>query len=437
MTPQIRLRGDTTNSPSLSELVTDRANAGVTVRSMLWYVPGTIGNFGASHGAENLAMSQLVEDLGGEAVQDNRLPNGNFASHHQKFIVLGNNGTDDVAFIGGIDIAPDRWDTPLHEESDRRQPELFEGWHDVQAEVAGPAVGQLWDSFAERWNDPRLPCFARGTAGNSTPTPIPASARPSPDTVGTCYVQVLYTYPCQSNDPAPLSSINYFPFATGGDRSYESGLVKAIDAAEYFVYIEDQYLWPCAVVDALANAVARGVTVICLLTNHYDVVGLRPWHNFLRQHCLDQLRAADPDHVFVFHLQQDGLGGDDIYVHAKTLIIDDRYAVIGTGNINRRSMRTDTEIAIAVVDATVEDGSIGGEVVEVCRFAKSYRERLWSEHLGVEIDDPLKSDGTPHGWPTEPGEQIHHALVHQVPEPRLCRPAIIPFVLMNPETSCP
>src|SRR3954452_7175322 len=34
MTPQIRLLGDLPNSPSISDVVTDRANAGVTIRSL-------------------------------------------------------------------------------------------------------------------------------------------------------------------------------------------------------------------------------------------------------------------------------------------------------------------------------------------------------------------------------------------------------------------
>jgi phosphatidylserine/phosphatidylglycerophosphate/cardiolipin synthase-like enzyme len=436
LTPSVRLLGDVPNSPSISEIVTDRASAGVTVRSLLWFVPGTIGNFGASHGQENLDMTVLVEDLGEEAVLDDRLPQGAFASHHHKFVVLGD-GTGDFAFIGGIDVALDRWDTASHEDAAGRQPELFEGWHDVQVEVQGPAVGQLWDSFSERWNDPRRPHGAPFTAGGASPASIPASARPaSPGQPGTCHVQVIRTYPCRSNGHAPLAP-SVYPFAPQGEKTYEAALVHAIDQAEFFVYLEDQYVWPCAVVDALEDAVARGVTVILLVTNNYDVAGLRPFHNFLRHTCLEQLRAQGQSRVFVYHLRQtDENGGQDVYVHSKTVVIDDRYAVVGTANVNRRSMTTDTEIGVAIVDADLIAGQIAGQSLQVCRFAKEYRVALWREHLGLQLDDPLRADGFPQGWPVNADSQVNHARVHAVPQPRFCRPSFIPFVLMNTETTC-
>jgi phosphatidylserine/phosphatidylglycerophosphate/cardiolipin synthase-like enzyme len=435
MTPRIRLLGDLPNSPSIRDVVIDRANAGATVRLLLWFVPGSIGDFGAGHGPENLEMSQIVEGVGGDAVLDDRLPPGKFASHHQKFIILGD-ATSNIAFVGGIDIAPDRWDRPQHDDPLGRQRELFDGWHDVQAQVEGPAVSHLWDTFTERWNDPRDPNAAPLTVGNSPPTPILLSERPSPTGTGSCHVQVLRTFACKSQGHAPNDD-NFFPFAPNGERTYEEGLVRAIDAAERFIYLEDQYFWPCRVVDTLAAAVARGVSVILVLTHRNDVEGLAPYHNFLRQSCIDQLQSADPSRVFAFHLQQNGRGGDDIYVHAKTMVIDDRYAVIGSANINRRSMTTDTEIAIAVVDSTAVASVIGDQPFQACDFAKNYRIQLWAEHLGSQIDDPLNGDGSPAGWPTTLGQQRGQALLHQVPTPRFCRPSIIPFTFMNSETICP
>ncbi len=59
-----------------------------------------------------------------------------------------------------------------------------------------------------------------------------------------------------------------------------------------------------------------------------------------------------------------------IYVHAKTTIIDDNWAMIGSNNVWRRSLYTDWEHAISFMD----DG--GGGI-------KKYRTRLWSEHFKV------------------------------------------------------
>ncbi|KAH9624277.1 hypothetical protein KSS87_013023 [Heliosperma pusillum] len=65
-----------------------------------------------------------------------------------------------------------------------------------------------------------------------------------------------------------------------------------------------------------------------------------------------------------------------IYVHSKGMIVDDEYVIVGSANINQRSMEgtRDTEIAM-VIDL----GSLGLQVY-------GYRMSLWAEHLGT-VDD--------------------------------------------------
>jgi phosphatidylserine/phosphatidylglycerophosphate/cardiolipin synthase-like enzyme len=65
-----------------------------------------------------------------------------------------------------------------------------------------------------------------------------------------------------------------------------------------------------------------------------------------------------------------------IYVHAKVAIIDDEWIMIGSANLNRRGLATDTEIAVQAVDPQI---------------ARSLRVDLWSEHLGL---DPAVIDRT-------------------------------------------
>ncbi|VAW76880.1 Phospholipase D [hydrothermal vent metagenome] len=94
---------------------------------------------------------------------------------------------------------------------------------------------------------------------------------------------------------------------------------------------------------------------------------------------------------------------EQIYVHAKIMIVDDRAAVIGTANINDRSLihrsgDSDTEIAALVVDNDTEIATIDGKPACVRKFARNLRLQLWSEHLGVsrsseDIADPV-SDRT-------------------------------------------
>ena len=43
--------------------------------------------------------------------------------------------------------------------------------------------------------------------------------------------------------------------------------------------------------------------------------------------------------------------GTPVYVHAKTVIVDDVWAIVGSDNLNRRSWSHDSELSIAVLDA--------------------------------------------------------------------------------------
>jgi phospholipase D1/2 len=68
---------------------------------------------------------------------------------------------------------------------------------------------------------------------------------------------------------------------------------------------------------------------------------------------------------------------EQLYVHSKAMIVDDEIAIIGSANINDRSMlgERDSEAAIYVEDP---------------KFAKSLRRELWGEHFGTL--DPALND---------------------------------------------
>ena len=436
ITPNVSLLGDINNVPLLHVL--DRAiSSGIKLRFLLWMVPATGIDFIPTHGEENLEVAEFLDKNGADVLLDTRLPDGNFASHHQKFVVLHSEGSS-TAFLGGIDLALDRWDTQEHNSVQERQPEYMAGWHDIQAQIKGPAITQIWDTFTNRWNDPRLAHESNLVHIGQEAPPIDPNEKPvNLQSNGSQYVQLLHTYACET------SNNGNYPFAPSGDYSYEAGLIKAIKSAKHFIYIEDQYLWPCNVVDALADVLrTKKITLIIVVTHASDAPGLAPYHNYMQQVSLDTLTNIDGSGsiegvVRMYHLQQEN-DGNDIYVHSKTMIIDDTYAVIGSANINKRSMRTDSEIGIAIVDAKTVDIKIAGQDVEVCEFAHRYRMELWKEHLGsnIDIEDPLNINLTPKGWPNSSGEQIHHAVWHDIPEEQFCAPSLIINNFMNAETSC-
>ena len=68
--------------------------------------------------------------------------------------------------------------------------------------------------------------------------------------------------------------------------------------------------------------------------------------------------------------------GVPVYVHAKTCIVDDTWATIGSDNFNRRSWTHDSELSAVVLDT---DGE----------FARELRLALAAEHLDRDPQDPM------------------------------------------------
>ncbi len=108
---------------------------------------------------QNRQFATMVNAAGGEVLLDHRVRP--FGSHHQKFVVLrhADRPQDDVAFLGGIDVAHSRRDDADHlgDPQQMRYPGWYGGehaWHDVQVEVRGPAVRDVEEVFRERWGDP-------------------------------------------------------------------------------------------------------------------------------------------------------------------------------------------------------------------------------------------------------------------------------------------
>uniref|UniRef100_A0A0E0JUS8 phospholipase D n=1 Tax=Oryza punctata TaxID=4537 RepID=A0A0E0JUS8_ORYPU len=77
-----------------------------------------------------------------------------------------------------------------------------------------------------------------------------------------------------------------------------------------------------------------------------------------------------------------------IYVHSKGMIVDDEYVIVGSANINQRSLAgsRDTEIAVGAYQPhhPARHGQVHG-----------YRMSLWEEHLGSSEWPELKTPESP------------------------------------------
>lgn len=417
-TPKVKLKPDECGATTFLQILTAMDSRSVTIRCLAW-IQSTMPGFNRD---ENVAFVTAVDALpNATAVLDARLEEPMLGSHHQKTSIVRSGGQD-WAYVGGIDLALDRWDRSAHDspkmnppcpQDPARQKEHFEGWHDVHCVLQGDAVAQVWQNFKDRWNDTTEPHDEDDLPGGAVPLQIadpvpPALPMPAlPPVAGTDNVQVLRTLACKDT----------FSFLPGGEQTVRLAYEKAIDTAEHYVYIEDQYAWPNSLGPKLNQAAKRGVKIIFVLAHEYDSRPLRIVHNDMRHDdFLDTVRDGASQNVFVYHLQQTG-GGADIYVHAKTMIVDDRYAAIGSTNINRRSHTTDSELQVAVVGGDVDPAIIDGVSRPIRCFARDLRLRLWKEHLGLAaastaVDDPIAGLTA---WPSAGTPQIHHAVLHETP----------------------
>lgn len=397
----------------------------VKVRAMLWCPPfsGVDPELRLWHLADNRLFCEALRRANQEAILDNRLSQSlrNSSSHHQKFVILEfRDGNKNTAYIGGIDLCFDRWDTPQHNSPPVRQKDVAElyikmckvsgikklpwlcdkltqlhtsnvfsvpAWHDVQVAIRGHAVTDIWSIFRSRWNDrrdandsPLLSEFhkSRQIGASSFTTPAVSGS-------GMCSVQVLQTLPCDGS----------YPFATRGENTIFLAYRRAINQASRYIYIEDQYFWPNDLIRHLKDALRKRVFVIVVVARDYDLPPpAQQLHKGMRKEVMDILNGAGThgaDQYFhIFHLQRND--GQQIYVHSKTMIIDDAVAFIGSANFNHRSMTTDTELQVSVVDAAKVNVPIGGNYMNVCQFAHEYRCALWGEHLQLPIsnvEDPI------------------------------------------------
>lgn len=68
-----------------------------------------------------------------------------------------------------------------------------------------------------------------------------------------------------------------------------------------------------------------------------------------------------------------------IYVHSKLMIVDDKYVICGSANINDRSLlgKRDSEIAAVIRDEEFLESTLNGQKVKVGKYAFSLRNKIF------------------------------------------------------------
>jgi len=338
-----------------------------------------------------------------------------FGSHHQKFLVVFLSQDEAVTFCGGIDINPNRIDNPDHS--------LFFAYHDTHAQLEGPVTADFMRLYVERWND----------HNDAIADPAKRIRPPNvfiKDTDGDCFVQVTRTMPRGTHS----SVIN-------GIQGSFKAVQRAVQRAQHFIYIEEQYLVPYyghvpfdpdidfpgkpGFVQDLLDALKRIKFLLIVIPHHVtapQVMARR--REFLE--ALSRAAGTDKTKINVYYLKRKApskkdpkipdetaleedamlsqgdisntkeaqkeyeiMGGgfnsghrpyrDEIYVHTKVWLVDDVYVKCGSMNVNRRGFTYDSESDFHAVDGAVTRGKR--------RTALAFRQALFSEHTRLTLDE--------------------------------------------------
>jgi phosphatidylserine/phosphatidylglycerophosphate/cardiolipin synthase-like enzyme len=345
----------------------------------------------------NAELVRHIDEHGGHVMLDARTRRA--GSHHQKLVVIRHpdRPDEDVAFVGGIDLGLSRRDDHAHagDPQAMKFPAKYgprPAWHDIQAEVRGPAVHDLEHTFRERWYgssvldipSPLRQLYDRAYhAGAMTGRPLPEPLPDEDQVRGTHAVQVLRTYPAR---------MRRYPFAPLGERSIAHAYRRAFARARRLVYLEDQYLWSSDVATVIADALRDNpeLHVIVVVPRYSDREGrlAETPGQVGRQDAVRICAEAGGERFAVYDIENpDGVA---VYVHAKVVVVDDVWAMIGSDNLNRRSWTHDSELSIAVLDSARdyrEPTDPAGTGDGARRFARDLRLRLWHEHLDRNADN--------------------------------------------------
>ena len=216
--------------------------------------------------------------------------------NHRKITVIDNS----IAYIGGLNAAKE-----YAGDSGR-----FKGWRDTHLRITGGCVYDIDTRFIMDWN------FASGREINLEYSDYPSISR------GRSGVQIISSGP-ESNE-----------------TEIKFAYLRMINSARRSIYIQSPYMVPDeSIFEALKTAALAGLDVRIMIPNR-------------------------PDHVFVYWVTLQNVGelakyGAKIYIyekgflHAKTIVVDDEAASVGSANFDIRSFELNFECNALIYDKDV------------------------------------------------------------------------------------
>ena len=183
-------------------------------------------------------------------------------------------------------------------------------WRETDVRLEGPAVNDLQGAFAENW----LEATGEMLGGDGYFGPQPAR--------GSVVAQVVRSSP-----------------ASGSVAMYNM-YVLAISSARRSIFLTNPYFLPDdRMTRSLIDAKKRGVRVVLLLPGAID-------NNIVRQASRAGFGRLFDAEVEIYEYRS-GL------LHAKTMVVDGRWATVGSANVDNRSFALNEELNVALYDGAM------------------------------------------------------------------------------------
>uniref|UniRef100_A0A8C3WKT9 Phospholipase n=1 Tax=Catagonus wagneri TaxID=51154 RepID=A0A8C3WKT9_9CETA len=301
-------------------------------------------------------------------------------------------------------------------------------WHDIASAVHGKAARDVARHFIQRWNFTKI--MKPKYRSLSYPFLLPKSQ--------TTAHELKYQVPgsVHANVQLLRSAADWSAGIKYHEESIHAAYVHVIENSQHYIYIENQFLISCADDKVVFNKIGDAIAQRILKAHResqrfrvYVVIPLLPgfegdistgggnalqavMHFNYRTICrgensiVGQLKAEIGNQWINYisfcglrtHAELEGnLVTELIYVHSKLLIADDNTVIIGSANINDRSMlgKRDSEMAVIVQDTETVPSVMDGKQYQAGQFAQGLRLQCFRVVLGYpsgpneDIQDPV------------------------------------------------
>uniref|UniRef100_A0A8C1YPU2 Phospholipase n=1 Tax=Cyprinus carpio TaxID=7962 RepID=A0A8C1YPU2_CYPCA len=303
-------------------------------------------------------------------------------------------------------------------------------WHDISSVVHGKAARDVARHFIQRWNFTKM--MKPKYRSLSYPFLLPKSHSTAND--------LKYQVPdcVQTKVQVLRSAADWSAGIKHHEESIHNAYIQVIAKSKHFIYIENQFFISCAdnkhvynkIGDAIIERIIRAhkekklfrVYVVTPLLPGFEGDISTGGGNALQAvmhfnyrtmnrgeySIIAQLKKEMDDQWMNYisicglrtHAELEGrLVTELIYVHSKLLIADDNTVIIGSANINDRSMlgKRDSEVAVIFEDSETTPSVMDGQEYQAGKFALQLRLECFKTILGafndptIDVSDPISN----------------------------------------------